>query len=157
MALIAEDGTGRADADSYVTLAFADAYHLAMGNAAWAETLPDVRESALRRATQYIDTRYRFQGEPLTSTQALSWPRDLVDWPVKRVQNACCELALRATTDTLYTDQASGEVTRETVGPLTVEYAGSGLGGQTRFASVDALLSIYTGGGRSTLRLERAS
>lgn len=158
MPLIVEDGTGRSDADSYVALVYAAAYHTAMGNPAWSAADPAVQESALRRATQYLDTRYRFAGEQLTTAQALAWPRDVAPWPVKRVMDACCELALRALSGPLYSDQDASAVTRETVGPITVEYANPQDGGQVRFAVVDDMLrSLTAGGGRMSLRIERAS
>ncbi len=158
MALIVENGTGKPDADSYVSVADASAYHSAMGNLAWADLDVLVMEAALRRATQYLDTRHQFAGDPLTSTQALAWPRDVAPWPVKRVQDACCELALRASTGALYADQGDAPVTEETVGPITVKYGAGQNGGQTRFAVVDDLLrGLLRVSGRMTLRLERAS
>lgn len=38
--LIVEDGTGIANADSYVSVAEADAYHVAFGNDLWAAIDP---------------------------------------------------------------------------------------------------------------------
>lgn len=158
MSLIVEDGTGRADAESYAALAFADAYHAAMGHAAWADAVPEVREAALRRATQYLDTRYRFAGAPLNPTQALAWPRTAAPWPVKRVQDAACELALRALDNPLHVDQGDAPVTQETVGPISVSYGPSQNGGQVRVAIVDDLLrDLIAVAGRLSLRLERAS
>lgn len=160
--LTVEDGTGLPTADSYVSIDTADAYHLRIGNAAWAAATGADREAALRRATQYIDSKYQFRGEPLEEDQALAWPRTIdgetPPWPVKRLSGACCELALRALAAPLFADQTGGEVVSETVGPISVTYAQAGLGGQTRFAGVDALLAPYTAGGaRSTIRIERAS
>jgi DnaT-like ssDNA binding protein len=164
--LIVEDGTGLANAESYLSVADANAYHARMGNvAAWSGEVPAL-EAALRRATQYLDARYKFPGCKLVWTQALQWPRDpytMSDWefappywPVSRLQAACAELALRALSDSLYTDQSDAAVTEETVGPLTVKYATAQNGGQVRFAIVDELLSPYTGAGRMSMRLERA-
>lgn len=157
MALLVEDGTGLAAADSYLSVADANAYHSAMGYADWDGASDATKEAALRRATQYIDARYRFRGEPLTSSQALAWPRAGYDWPQRRIQQATAELALRALAGALHSDQSTGEVARESVGPITVEYAASGLSGQTRYAIVDDLLVPLTGSGRSAVRLERAS
>lgn len=158
MALTVEDGTGLPNADSYVSLVDAAAYHTAMGNEAWDDALPAEQEAALRRATQYLDTRYRWRGEPLTDVQALAWPRTAADWPVRAIKSACCELALRALAGSLYTDQSDAAVTRETVGPITVEYGHSQQGGQVRYAIVDDLLAnLVASRGRLSLRLERAS
>lgn len=159
MSLIVEDGTGLADAESYVSAATAGAYHDGMGNSAWDAATEAAKESALRRATQYIDSQYRFRGDPLTTTQALAFPRDDgATWPIKRLSDACCELALRALTGSLFADQSGGEVLSESIGPVSVTYAPSGLGQQTRYAAVDALLAPLTAGGsRTSLRIERAS
>src|SRR5688572_6043385 len=82
MPLVVEDGTGLANADSYVSLAQADAYHITLGNTGWAGT-NELKEQALRRATRYIDFFYydRWSGVRLNGRdQALQWPRiDAVD------------------------------------------------------------------------------
>lgn len=162
MTLVVEDGTGVTNADSYISIASADTYHTAMGNPAWGLADDADKEPALRRATQYVDTQYQFRGSQLTSTQALAWPRSIsgmsLDWPIRRLSNAVAELALRALDEPLQADIDTGEVKRETVGPLTLEYSGSGLGGQTRFTAADKLLAPFTAGGGSLgMRIERAS
>lgn len=161
MALIVEDGVGRADADSYLSVASADAYCAAMGHVTWAGHDMAGKEAALRRATQYLDARYRFRGERLTQTQALQWPRRGFNWPQRRLLDACAELAVRAASQgSLYEDPQARAVTRETVGPITVEYDTGKSGAQPRFSLVDDLLSDLIDpntGGRFTLRLERAS
>lgn len=162
MALVVEDGTGLANAESYVSVADADAYHVDFGNTAWASSTEPAKEAALRRATQYLDSRYRYRGEPLTDTQALAWPRTIndaiSDWPVKRLADACCELAVRALAGGLYTDQTATAVTSKTVGPISVSYAETERnGGQIRFALIDDLLAAFVfGGGRASVRLEVA-
>ncbi len=146
MALIVETGEGLPDADSYVSLDDAIAYHAAQGNTAWAAaTVTDEqREVALRRATAYVDSRYRFRGSPLTVVQALEWPREgpgLI-WPNRRVIHATCELALRALAGPLYADVAAeGRIKSETVGPIKTDYAEPVNGGQTRYAVTDDLLA----------------
>lgn len=158
MALIVEDGTGMPNAESYVSVATADAYHAAMGNTEWAEAETTAKEVALRRGTQYIDTRYAFVSEPRNATQALAWPRVGYPWPVKAITSATCELALRGLSSALYVDAGDAPVTRETVGPITVEYGASINDGQTRYSVVDDLLRslLVAGGSRLSLRLERA-
>ena len=161
MSIIVEDGTGKADAETYVSVAVANAYHAAMGNTGWTGT-DAAKEIALRRAAQYIDNRYRFRGERKTSTQALEWPRvgyelgwRVEGWPVKALADATCEAALRALTATLQTDVAGDQITEETVGPITVKYAAKS--GQTRYPLVDSLLQSYSASGPSSMRIERAS
>lgn len=135
MALIVEDGTNVANAESFATVAFADAYHLAMGNTTWAgATL--AKEQALRRATAVLDgyswAGFRTHGR----LQALSWPRSgVVDVEGLGVgtaeipsglQKATVELALRelVTPGSLTPDFVAGaSVKREKVDVLEVEYA----------------------------------
>lgn len=161
MTIIVEDGAGKADAETYVSVVVADAYHTAMGNTAWTGA-DAAKEIALRRATQYLDNRYTYRGTRLTSTQALEWPRvgyelgwRVEAWPVPNLRDACCEAALRALTDPLQTDVAADQVTEETVGPITVKYAAKS--GQTRYPVVDSLLARYSAGGPGGIRIERAS
>lgn len=158
MPLIVEDGTGLPNADSYVSVTDATAYHSAMGNPSWAGAAQADQESALRRATQYLDTRYRYAGKRITTTQALEWPRTTRQWPVRSIRDACCELALRALGDDLYTDAGDSPVTRETVGPITIEYGYSQNGGQVRYSIVDDMLrGLLASIGRLSMRIERAS
>lgn len=165
MALTVENGAGLSNADSYLSVVDSDTYHSNFGNAAWASATTEEKEAALRRATQYLDTHYQWSGLPLTYTQALKWPRIYSDlpleyqtWPVKAIQNACAELALRSLSSSLYTDQQDAQVTRKTVDVITVEYSTGVNSGQVRFAIVDDLVKLYTGGGsRLSFRIERAS
>lgn len=75
MTLIVEDGTGLDTAESLVSVAEADAYHIARGNEDWIGG--PAGEAALRRASSYIEGRYgaRWKGYRTNSTQALGWPR----------------------------------------------------------------------------------
>ncbi len=50
MTLTVEDGSGRPDADAFVTVAVCDAYHAARGRAVWAAATEEAREQAIRRA-----------------------------------------------------------------------------------------------------------
>lgn len=154
MALEVEDGTGKDDAESYVSTADCDAYHTAMGND-WTGT-DAVKEAALRKATQYIDARYTFRGEPVSEDQALSWPLQDIDWPVKALTQATCELALKALSGDLYADVEAGEVQSETVGPISVTYSRVSNGGQKRYALVDDLLAPYLRGSRYQAHIVRA-
>lgn len=76
MSLVAEDGTGLASAESYVSVADCAAYAVAHG-LTFPASPADVAEAALRRATAYIDTyRSRFPGyRTKRRAQGLEWPR----------------------------------------------------------------------------------
>lgn len=151
--LVVEDGTGLMDAESYASLAQTNAYHSAMGNS-WAGG-DDAKEAALRRATQYIDTNYRFKSEPVSDSQALEWPRSGYSWPERSVVKAAMELAAKAIVGDLYADVEASAVQSETVGPISVTYAARLNGGQKRFTVADRLLAglVY---GQGQARVARA-
>ena len=91
MALIVEDGTRPAGANSYLSVADADAYHTLMANAAWADASGPDKEAALIRATAGIDTKYKGQwiGVKSVTGQRLAWPRAKVidtDQPIVTVE-----------------------------------------------------------------------
>lgn len=77
MAFIVEDGTVVADANSYVTLVFADAYLAIDINAAatWDALLDADKERYLQAATRLLDQKVRWKGEKVDETSALRWPR----------------------------------------------------------------------------------
>lgn len=151
MALITEDGTGRADAESYCSVAEAAAYHAKRGNAdAW-DAIED-KEAALRKATDYLvqTFRGRWAGIRKTEAQALDWPRyevprmDGGEWwnypddaIPPELKNATAELALKSASVNLLEDLGP-EVQSETIGPISVTYRGGDR--QTQFAAVERWL-----------------
>lgn len=170
MSLIVEDGTGLPNAESYVSVAQADAYFSATAVADWAAATLADREVALRRATAYMDARYSFRGERLRTVQALAWPRvgygssEVPEnglWPVRPVANACCELALIAVRGQPYyvAQNTSSTAEREqvTVGPISVKYAvTSAREGAVRFQFIDDMLRYVARNRRGSFILERA-
>lgn len=165
MALIVEDGTGLANAESYVSVAYADAYFTARNNANW-DGNDAHKEGLLRIATEYLDANYgqRFKGIKNTEAQALQWPRfgvcvdgydignDVI--PVE-VMRATCELALRQNhnTDGIQPD-LSQTVKREKIDVIEVEY--SEYSPQSpQYKQVDSLLAKYLQGGKGSMRVIR--
>jgi hypothetical protein len=149
-------------ANSYASLAATDAYHAVRANATWTGT-DEAKESALIRATQWLDGRYRSRWPGLRTggrSQALEWPRSgVVDMegngitedevPVE-VVNATMEAALRelVAPGSLAPDYvANTGVKRERVGPLEVEYLGvSGASSvQPVLTAVDEILASLIG------------
>lgn len=67
---------GASNADSYASLADANAYFSDRGVTAWTGTDP-TKEAALRKATAYLDNAYRgkWRGVRVNDDQALAWPR----------------------------------------------------------------------------------
>lgn len=81
MAIVIEDGTGRADAEAYISVSDADAFFDARGIGGWVGVLATgEKEAALRRATDYMTQAYRarWKGSRINGTQALDWPRNFV-------------------------------------------------------------------------------
>jgi hypothetical protein len=168
MTIIVEDGTGLANAVSYISVTDADAYHLSMAATLWANMTDPEKESCLIRATNYMVQKYRlrWKGQRYVATQRLDWPRYGVvisdnyattevsnDTVPEEVKNACAELALRASIGTLSED-LSPRVTQETIGPITVKYdAYSSAAG---FVQVEDTLKPYMSfSGGAMVRLSR--
>jgi len=178
MALVVEDGTGKADAESYISVADADTYHSNRNSTSWAVLSTAVKEACLRKATEYMVNQYRTRwlGVRVESStgQALDWPRAFVysepflngavgEYPYlvaddvvpTEVQRACAELALRASATTLDPDLEQ-KVVQETVGPITVKYDVNAPVYVT-YRQIDNMLKIYlkTGGNSGMVRLTR--
>jgi hypothetical protein len=135
MALVVEDGTGKADAEAFVSVADCAAYCTNRG-LSWTGT-DALKEAAIRRATTYLSTGFTWKGLKLNGrSQALAWPRtgvtdadgdDVSDDEVPvEVVNACCEVAARelASPGVTSPDVTMTERVRsEGIGPLRTEYA----------------------------------
>ena len=149
MALIVEDGSGLSDAESYVSVADAGTYCTAHGLTAWTG-VDAVKESALRNATQYIDTMYNFRSAKSYYSQALEFPRQMWDWDddplMNRLRSATVELAVKALTESLFADVEPSVTTLVKVGPITKQTRPVDTGGQKRYAAIDALLKQLTTG-----------
>ena len=77
LTLIKEDGTGKADANSYASVADADAYHEGhLYATAWTGASAGTKAAALVMATRLIDAHFQFGGVKAHATQALQWPRE---------------------------------------------------------------------------------
>jgi hypothetical protein len=135
VALIVEDGSGKSDAQSYVSVADADSYHTNhSASTDWTNATTAEKEKALRLATQWLDASYhgRWKGVRFSAGQALDWPRDSVeldgyvlsasDLP-QQLLDATCEMALKEVQgDVLLVDLADeGTIKSKTVrvGPIT--------------------------------------
>jgi len=106
LTLTKEDGTGKADANSYADVTDGNAFHEAhLYPSAWTGATADSKAAALVMAARVIDAEFQFNGVKASAAQALQWPRsacpdpdaagetvadDLVPRPVVA---ATCELA----------------------------------------------------------------
>jgi len=164
MPIVIEDGTGLADAEAYASIAVADAYLASVGNTEWVgltaeakEAALEAKEAALRRATSWLDGKYRsfFNGAKVNGrNQALEWPRTnatdaagaaVTGVPIEMVRaNAVAASREAVTAGALTPDtDRSVQVKRQKVDVLEVEYfegAEATIGGVT-VTEIDNLLS----------------
>jgi hypothetical protein len=173
MALIVEDGTGLATAESYSSVAEADQYHSDRGNTTWAPLVTAAKEQALRKATEYMIQTYRQRWASFRTTfvQALDWPRawvPLIDAPGPygrwtayvpynvvpvEIKRACSELALISVTSAL-APALTRTAAREKVGEIDITYDPNAPE-YTRFRSVDMLVSPFLTGMKVSAGLVR--
>lgn len=152
MALVVEDGSGKADAEANNSVAEYKAFAAKRGWTTIAARSDADCEADLREAFQYINTIRRYKGLELVDGQAGAFPRSgLTNWSGRtvtglppKVKQAECELAYRVSLgETLYEDlDRGGKITSESVGPISVSYAYDAPIGKT-FRSAMALLQEY--------------
>lgn len=161
MALVVEDGTGKVDAESYVSVADCKSYLDARGRTAWGQLTLAAQEASLRNATDYLDAKYglRVNGWKFNpDVQALIFPRegividrvylDPAPLPPQLIK-ACCEAAsVASTTDLFLPLDRGGQVTEklEIVGPITerTKWAGSAPVGTT-YPAIDRWMGFLLG------------
>lgn len=157
--LIVEDGSCVPNANSYVSLDFADAYMRNTGRSTWFDKTDDERKSYLINATKYIDRTYSKIGwkgqKKFHRRQSLCFPRvELFDKDGDEVlgiptelKEAVCEAGFISISSSLFDiKDASGTVKRQKVDVLEVEYyseADSSGGYISRFTVLDSLLSDF--------------
>lgn len=161
MALIVEDGSGKSDAESYVSVSDCVSYAAARGLTFPAEPAANA-EAALRRGTSWLDGAYRgsFPGRRKNGrAQALEWPR-MDAWDNSRppdpirddeipveIVHACCEAAIRelAAPGSLSPDVTPGQIEKRIkVEGIEIEYAiGAGTVAEQRpvVSIIDDILS----------------
>ena len=169
MAIVVEDGTGLATADSYLSIAGMTAYVAAYmrSSTVWSAASTTEQEEWLREGTQALNALFarRWRGIKVLQTQSLDFPRiGIVDddgfsvlsttVPV-RIANACAEMTWRAanvggvdlaTGDStkLIADNASAMIASESVkvGAIgtSTTYLG-GKSGQTDYRKISLMLT----------------
>lgn len=126
MAFVPEDGSGLPNSNSYIDVAYADAYFADRLITAWSSLTNPAKQAALIAATDYIDFRWGgyFKGCRETENQALEFPRTPWVGIPTNLKKATAEYALRASSAPLAPDPVqdpSGyQVSRrmEKVGPI---------------------------------------
>ena len=166
MALIVEDGTGKLDAEAYISVVEADDYHAKFGNTVWAPLPLADKEIALRVAASYMVQTFRgqWQGYRTIHNQALDFPRrsvfrddyDLIDFNIVpyEVKQGNAELALTAHAQSLQPATQTRSKKRIKIANIEIEYDGSGAQATVFINAVRRLavfLNSSSGGMTSTL------
>ncbi|MRW82889.1 hypothetical protein GJ698_02140 [Pseudoduganella sp. FT26W] len=169
--LTTETGVGLPNAESYASVAAADARCAALGVADWAPRAEADKEVALRNATRFMLATYRtrWAGRRVYQAQALDWPRwnVIVDrFPVlstvvpAEVVNACIDLAARAAAGVDLMpdlDVGNNQIKRDKTGPLETEYFENNTDAASRFVAIEAALAPFFGaaGGAGMMKVVR--
>lgn len=162
MALIVEDGTGLAQADSLFSLAEADLYFSERAVPAWGAATIGAKEAAARQAADYLGFAYGWRGERAWLRQRLCWPRTgfdliLANQVPREVREAAMLLALEALSTSLLQERPTERIVESEmrelagVGRTETRFAVPRAEGSNvpRFANVDALLADLITGLRS--------
>lgn len=146
--MIVEDGTGKIDADSYVTVEFADDYFSARGVSEWAELTTEKKEQALIKATDFVDNIYQWYGKKEFEHQSLRFPRvDIRDYEGAEIsgipiclKQAICDASFISTSGELFeTAEQNGDVTSETITTLSFTYSKQGSRSTTSTTLYDSI------------------
>lgn len=130
--MIVENGTGLPNANSYVSVEFADDYFSARGVTEWTAFATTVKEQLLIKATDFIDNVFQWNGKKQFDTQALRFPRvDIRDYEGAEMsgiptclKQAVCDAALISNGGELFqTSDANGDVLSEKIGELSFTYS----------------------------------
>ena len=170
--LTVETGSQVANADSYLSISDADTYHAERGNSDWAALNGGQKESALRKATEYLVQKFRtlWLGSRVGTTQGLDWPREGVYLSEEiigdsayevpetvvpdEIKNVTARLALSASSADLLSDEEQ-VVTEEKLGPLVTKFSEYSPQ-EKRYRSVQAELRPFLKAKPSGLQVRRA-
>lgn len=169
LTLIVEDGSGKPDADAFVSLSVFQTYCAAKGYDLTGFDPETAQETAIRRATMYISNAFAWPGQRAHGRdQSLAWPREGVQdaegWNVPsdevpvEVKQATCEAAfyeLRTPNGLAPTVNLTQQVKSKQVGPMRKEFfAGPMTASAARPVLTiigDILAPLLAGAGRNTL------
>ena len=163
MALIIEDGTMPEGANTFASVAEADAYLAARGmtqtwivpDAGQEDTNLAAKEAALIRAADFMGT-LSWKGQQVDWSWPLCWPRKGIPQPGNtgqhiaedtvpaKVKNACIEIAalFYAGEDLMAATERGGRVQSETVGPISISYF-SDASNETFYPAIAGLLGEF--------------
>lgn len=139
MPLIPETGLIVAGANSYVDLAYADAYfeNHPFFSDAWSELTSPQKEGLLIYATRQLDLMFNWVGEPVRANeQTLGWPRTVYSGLTHpyiiannvvpdRVKQAVCELAFHLSRGDPFAASSSEGLESLRVDVIELQFSGS--------------------------------
>lgn len=165
MAFTPETGAIVANANSYVTLAYANAYFVDRGSPTdWTNAVNEDRQAALIYATTWLDQNMNWYSTIQDLSQSLGWPRvsffdregrtvggsGVIPVPVK---DATCELALQWLKDD-FTDSSNEGIKSESIGSTSITYATTS--SRKNFTFVKMSLKDYATSGSNVATIYRA-
>ena len=163
--LIVEDGTGKANANTYISLADYGTY---ISDRGLTDTTSDeAKTGRIIQSTDWIETHEKlFQGTKNSDEQALVWPRafiDVYEYPISNTEipqqliKAQAQLIYDSATTDLFNVGDGRSITNEKVDVLEVSYSDNGVTNlQPIFAKVNEFLKPLfktVGGPGSVTRL----
>lgn len=127
---------GASNANSYLTVAEADAYHDSrLSSTDWSSAATDIKTVALIMGTRILDAMYDWRKTTSTDEQVLLWPRDgLIDYKERNfientiipeeLKNAVAELARQLIIEdrTLDNDISKLKINSLTAGPVSLGF-----------------------------------
>ena len=146
--MIVENGTGLPNADSYVSIEFADTYFSARGVTEWTSLTQTKKEQALIKATDFIDNIFEWHGKKEFSIQSLRFPRvNIFDYEGEEIKGiptclkqAVCDASLISTSGELFeTAEQNGDVVSETITTLSFTYSKNGSRSTTSTTLYDSI------------------
>ena len=123
-----EDGTGKPNANSYASVATADAYFGSRPRSdAWRSLTAEQRGRLLIHATRLLDASFVWDGRKLSSAQALEFPRYPEEMDAQELPGsvfvATCELAAQLNLADITADASNAQFSKIEVGPIKLEMA----------------------------------
>jgi hypothetical protein len=151
---------GGVSANSYITVADADAYFTGRGSpSAWTSLTTAQKEGALIYATEWLDSNYSWYSTICTTTQALGFPRNsgfdsegrtIMGCGVipTKIKNATCEMALQHINENLYSTEREG-LKSQSFGDASETYSSS----SRSFSGIKLSLAEYGSTGKTKVNI----
>jgi hypothetical protein len=153
MSLIVEDGSLVANANSYVSLAYANTYFSDRANPIeWYESTEEIKQAALIYATAWVDSNYKWKSSIISTNQSLGWPRvaylnsdgKTIEGIPKKLKEAVCEMALNWIKEDFSSSEREG-IETEKIGSSSITYRT----GSKNYTYIKSLLRDYGSSGIS--------